>query len=212
MYKYKKNQNTEIDSKKFKKYFFHGIDNKEEVKEGILYFSSKKVYEKYSSENWYKIPNEQLESEIVQEAAKKYKHFYRFVTLNDTNSKFSLYINEAKLQQELRETMTKLRNEKKVIDSKAGIFFTKNQEAQLQGEKHYVYGEGLKGEDAWTKQIYDILESLETTEEEDGQKYYEYFLLVKWARAVNRKDEEEAVQTKKEYERLQERQKGWGIE
>lgn len=72
-----------IDSEKFKRFFFFGIKDKREVREGILLFSSKKVYERHRKDNWYEIPNQQFENEIIQEAIGPYRQFYRFVILND---------------------------------------------------------------------------------------------------------------------------------
>ena len=168
------NQKIRIDSEKFKRFFFHGIENKTEVEEGILYFSMKEVYKKYSLEDYYAIPNQELESEIIQEALKKYRQFAIFVTLNDENNTEISDINIEELRKELQEKMQELKNEKKVIDTKAGIFFTRERESFLEGGSIYVYGEGLKGEEGWTKQIYDILGKLEAIEEEDSQEYYQY--------------------------------------
>lgn len=77
-----RNRNA-IDSEKFKRFFFFGIEDKREVREGILLFSSKKVYERHRKDNWYEIPNQQFENEIIQEAIGPYRQFYRFVILND---------------------------------------------------------------------------------------------------------------------------------
>lgn len=201
-----------IDSERFKRFFFYGIDDKKELKEGILYFSSRKVYKKHSGENWYDIPNEQLESEIIQEATEKYKQFYRFVTLNDEGKDFSFDVDRQKLEGELEEEMRSLKQEGVVMDTKAGIFFTREKENQLEGGTYYVYGEGLKGEDGWTKQMYGILEILEEIEKEDKVEYQEYWLLTKLARAVNRFDREEALKAKNAYEKLSQRQKEKGKE
>lgn len=62
----------------------------------------------------------------------------------------------------------------------------------------------------WTKQIYDILEILESIEKEDSVEYQEYWLLTKLARAINRFDREEALKIKNTYERLKENQNGKG--
>ena len=57
-----------INRESFKRFFFYGIENKREVREGILYFSLNKVYDKHVDENWYEIPNMQIEKEMMQEA------------------------------------------------------------------------------------------------------------------------------------------------
>ena len=196
-----------IDSEKFKRFFFYGIENKRELREGILCFSSKKVYKKHYNQDWYPIPNEQLESEIIQEAINRYRQFYRFVTLNDESNNFRLDVDIQKVKEELEEEMRLLKAEKKVIETKAGTFFIRERENLLEGGPHYVYGESLKGEAGWTRQIYDILGELEEIEKENSIEYQEYWLLTKLARAVNRFDREEALRVKKAYEKLSERQK-----
>lgn len=197
----------QIDSESFKRFFFYGIENKRELREGILCFSSNKVYKGHSNQNWYAIPNEQLESEIIQEAAKKYKQFYRFVTLNDESNDFRFDIDMPKIKEELEEEMRLLKQEGRVIETKAGTFFIREREDLLEGGPYYVYGEGLKGEPGWTRQIYDILGELEEIEKEDKIEYQEYWLLTKLARAVNRFDREEALKAKNAYEKLREEEK-----
>lgn len=195
-------QKIRIDSEKFKRFFFHGIENKTEVKEGILCFSMSEVYRRYSLKDCYAIPNQELENEIIHEALKKYRQFAIFVTLNDEKNTEISDINIEELKKELQEEMQVLKSEKKVMDTKAGLFFTRERENFLEGGTFYIYGEGLKGEEGWTKQIYDILGKLEAMEEEDSQEYYQYWMLTKFARAVNRFDSEEALRVKKIYESL----------
>lgn len=175
----------------FKRFFFDGIEDKEEVKDGILYFSSKKVYASHVKENWYTIPNEQFESEILDEASKKYRQFYRFVILNDTSNTDTSYVKIQDLRKELQERIQLLRQRQEIIDTKAGVFFVRRREKELMGGANYVLGKGIQGEEGWTKQIYDILERLEELEKEDKKQYQEYWLLAKRARDVNRVNKEE---------------------
>lgn len=191
-----------IDSEKFKRFFFYGIENRTELKEGILCFAMSEVYRKYSLKDCYDIPNQKLEDEIVQEALKKYRQFAIFVTLNDEKNSEISDINIEELRKELEEEMQVLKSEEKVTESLAGIYFSREREGFLKGGSNYIYGEGLKGEEGWTKQIYDILGKLETIEEEDSQTYYQYWMLTKFARAVNRSDIEEALRVKRIYESL----------
>lgn len=85
--------------------------------------------------------------------------------------------------------MKLLRLEKKVIDTKVGIFFVRDREALLEGGQQYIIGEGLQGEIGWTKQIYDILEKLECMEKENQKTYDIYLYATKLARDRNRKHE-----------------------
>lgn len=191
----------------FERFFFYGIENKEEVKEGIIYFSTGKIYKDYSCSILYNVPNEIIESQIILESSRKYKHFYRFVTLNDFHSdNYTMDVDIDTLKAELEAKMEQLKMQKKVNISKAGVFFTRERSQELEGDERYVYGEGLKGEKGWTKQIYEILEKLEKLEMTDSNKYYEYWLLTKYTRAMNRQDEQEALKIKKIIESLREKE------
>ena len=142
---------------RFKRFFFYGIENKKEVKEGILYFSLNKVYNKYVNENWYQIPNTQIEKEMLQKATQIYKQFYKFVTLNDVPNNRMLVDIDNQVRKELEEQMQILREEKNVINTKAGIFFIREKEKQLLG----IDDSGGKTGNNWTEQIYEILEELQ---------------------------------------------------
>ena len=111
-----------------------------------------------------------------------------------------------KIKEELEEEMRLLKAEQKVIETNAGTFFIKERGNLLEGGPYYVYGEGVKGEVGWTRQIYDILGELEELEKEDRIEYQQYWFLTKLARAVNRFDREEALRAKNAYEKLIEEQ------
>ncbi len=200
-----KNSNKNlIDNKEFKKHLFYGIENKKEVKETILCFSFSNVYEKHSGEDWYSIPNEQFENEIIQEANKIYKQFYRFVTLNDNSNNYTMEVNLEELEKELIEEIQQLKKDRKVIETEAGTFFTKKRALEIKGGQYYI-GHGIEAitvKEGWAKPFYEILKKLDELEKEDVNKYCEYWLLTKYARAINRKDEKEAVTVKEIYEAL----------
>ncbi len=179
-------EKNKIDNQKF---FFYGIDNQQELKEGIIYFSTKKVYKRHRFENWYEIPNEQLEEEIIQETTPKYRQFYRFIRLNDKSNNLMTNVTLEQVEKQVKKQLKLLRLEKKVIDTKVGIFFVRDREALLEGGQQYIIGEGLQGEIGWTKQIYDILEKLECMEKENQKTYDIYLYATKLARDRNRKHE-----------------------
>lgn len=187
---------------RFKRFFFYGIENKKEVKEGILYFSLNKVYNKYVNENWYQIPNTQIEKEMLQKATQIYKQFYKFVTLNDVPNNRMLVDIDNQVRKELEEQMQILREEKNVINTKAGIFFIREKEKQLLG----IDDSGGKTGNNWTEQIYEILEELQEMEKDNYIEYQKYLLLTKQARAINRGDEQEAIRLKRAYQELEEKQ------
>lgn len=191
-----------IDCKKFKRFFFYGIEDIEKVKEGFLCFSANKVYKEHLGENLFDIPNYKLEKEIIEEASTKYKHIYRFVILNDENKGFNTKIDMNIIQEELEKKFNLLKQEKIIFETKAGVFFRRESEIELNGGKYYEPGKGVKGEKGWTKQIYEITEELDNIEKQDIVHYYEYWLIVKFARAINRANKEEILEIKKAYEEL----------
>lgn len=188
-----------IDGKKFKRFFFFGIENKREMIEGILYFSYQKVYQKHQSgeREWRETLKKQIENEILQEAIGPYQQFYRFVILNDepkTKDEImsQMSIEKEELKQQLEQEIQLLKAEKKILDTNAGLFFARERENLLDSKPYYIYGKGIQGEEAWTKQVYGILENLEKLEQQDKEEYQGYFWLAKLARAINRHNREEA--------------------
>lgn len=173
-----------INNKDFKRFFFYGIDNMEELKEGILYFASQELYaKKYSSYNIYEIPNKILIDEMLKIANKRYRHAIRFINLNDIDNDFEYDIDVNKSYLELKEKIQELLEENKIIESKAGVFFTREEEKKLQGGRYYQYG---YGEDGWTKKVYDILSELDEMERTNNNQYYEYWIRTKLKRAEDR--------------------------
>ncbi len=192
----------EIKKETFERFFCHGIENKREVREGILYFSLNKVYDGYGNQMCYEVPNAQIEREMLKKASKCYRQFYKFVTLNDVPNNNQKVNIDACVKKELQEQLQLLRKEKTVLDTKAGIFFARWKEMQLEG----INDNWEKIGDNWTEQIYEILEILQEMETKDPTQYQKFLLTAKLARAIDRKDQEEAVRIKKAYDGLKEKQ------
>ena len=198
------NQSSVIDKEKMERFFFYGIENKRELKEGFLYLSYKQIYQK-DRHKWIGVANEQIGKEIVQGIMKRYTQFYRFVTLNDESHQLTFEVDTENIRKELEEEWKQLIEEQKIIDTETGLYFTRERENLLEGGQYYVYGEGLKGEIGWTRQIYDILGQLEQLERENSQKYYQYWLLTKIKRTMNRGEKEEASRLTDIYKTLKQR-------
>ena len=191
-----------LKSETYKRFFYHGIENKEEMKEGILYFSSREIYEKHQNENWYKISNEMIIKEL---ATSRYRQFYRFSILNDEYNRCNFNVDYNKINQELQEKVKELLESGKMINTKAGIFFIREESQRLNSMPYYVYGRGLLGEQGWTKQIYNILINLEKLENENILEYYECWMNTKLQRVVGRANTEEIRYTQRAYQLFQER-------
>lgn len=180
------NKGITINKETFARFFFEGIENKEELEEGILYFSLHKVYQKHSEENWFEIPNEQIVEEMIEQAKGKYKQYYRFIKLNDKINSMDYDVNMEKIVTAIKEKLQKFLEEGKAIWTKAGVFFIREEEQRLQGGTYFDLKKGIQGEEGWTKQMYRIFTQLEQLEKEDIIKYYEYWLKTKRQRCISR--------------------------
>ena len=194
-----------LKSETYKRFFYHGIENKEEMKEGILYFSSREIYVKHQNEHWYKISNEMIIKEIIDLATSRYRQFYRFSILNDEYNRCNFNVDYNKINQELQEKVKELLESGKMINTKAGIFFIREESQRLNSMPYDVYGRGLLGEQGWTKQIYNILINLEKLENENILEYYECWMNTKLQRVVGRANTEEIRYTQRAYQLFQER-------
>lgn len=216
-----------LEDKAYKRFFFSGINDEEAVKEGIIYYASQKVYDRLSNKDWYKIPNTKLLEGIINEAFPKYRQFYRFVILNnyykscefdvdnnqliqDIERKISFLLkSKRKIGRENQETgETEIIEIDRMISTKSGIFFSKEEVEFFNfNQKPYKYGWNIRGEYAWTRQIYDILEKLENIESTNLVQYYDYWIHTKLQRVINKEspDESEIAYVKKACEEFETR-------
>lgn len=201
------NKGTAINKETFARFFFEGIENKEELEEGILYFSLHNVYKKHSEENWFEIPNEQIVEEMIEQAKGKYKQYYRFIKLNDKINSMDYDVNMEKIVTEIKEKLQKFIEEGKVIWTKAGVLFVREEEQRLQGGTYFDLKKGIQGEEGWTKQMYRIFTQLEQLEKENIMKYYEYWLKTKMQRSIHRDipDDDERKMITKAFEVFEKR-------
>lgn len=191
-----------LEDNTYKRFLFSGINDQESVEEGIIYYASKKVYDRLSNKNWYNIPNNKILEQIINEALPKYRQFYRFIVLNNNYKSCEFDVDNSQLVQEIEmkidfwlgkrkkqnDGKTKTIETGKMIDTKAGIFFTREEVEHLNfNQMPYKYGWNAQGEIAWTKQIYDILEKLENIESTNLVQYYDYWIYTKLQRVINRR-------------------------
>ncbi len=194
-----------LNNEQYKRFFFSGIDNKEDVKEGIIYFASKQVYSGHKNDDWYSLPNEMLLEEILGNAVPKYRQFYRFVTLNDQYKKYNFDVDLDQIRKELEEKVESLLESGDMIKTKAGIFITRGEAQRLDSKPYYQYGEGMQGEETWTRQLYRILEKLETLEKSNILEYYECWIFTKLQRAILRNEPDEIPYMERAYQLFEKR-------
>ena len=216
-----------LEDKTYKRFFCSGIDDEEAVKEGVIYYASQKVYDRLRDKDWYKIPNNKLLEQIINEALPKYRQFYRFIILNNNYKSCEFDVDNSQLVQEMEMKIDFwLNNKRKIerknqetgkteiieidrmINTKAGIFFTREEVEELNfNQMPYKYGWNQPGEVAWTRQIYDILERLGNIESTNIVQYYDYWIHTKLQRVINKKpsDASEIAYVQKDCEEFEKR-------
>lgn len=211
-----------LKDKSYERFFFSGINDEEAVEEGIIYYASQKVYDRLNGTEIYKIPNNKLLEQIINEALPKYRQFYRFIVLNNNYKSCEFDVDNNQLIQDIeRKIELWLKNKRiieieekkeieidRMISTKAGIFFSREEVEFLNfNQKPYKYGWNVQGEVAWTRQIYDILERLANIESTNIVQYYDYWIHTKLQRAINKKptDASEIAYVKKACQEFEKR-------
>ena len=180
--------------KYFRRFFYYGIDEKYKVIEYIIYRAIQKVHDSYGNLNELyesankKNHNKKQMKKILKEAAKYYKHFYRFVELND-NPLISTYQSkdeEKNIMKNLGAEINSMINDGELEKHKIGYFFTRNKE---DGTFVSIEKEAkLENLDiGWPYIVFEFLQKLEKTQQENPELYDLEWLKVKMARAITRR-------------------------
>lgn len=139
--------NKLLKNKTYERFFLHGIENKADVIEGIIYYSLEEVYENHKDENLYKYSNEKLMEELIEKSVQKYVQFYRFVVMNDsfTEDFRNNYVDLEQMKRDIVNAIQNLLNSKRslyiedgsgnystmqidrMVVTKAGIYFTRGE-------------------------------------------------------------------------------------
>lgn len=203
-----------INEQDFERFFFHGIENKKTLDLSVIFFAISEVNSQIGGlQNLYNIPNEELEKKIINLANERYRHIERFINYNDIEYNLNYNVNSRKTEDMLKQRIIDLIQEKLIIVTQAGIFFDKYEigkqgySQDLYGNMGYDYIDGVIGEEAWTKKIYNILISLGILEKEDKLEYYNKWLYTKLQRAKARNNKKEIEKMEKVYQIFQERKK-----
>lgn len=196
-----------INEKDYERFFHHGINNKEELKEGIICFANQEVYNNNQNLDWYETPNSYFMKELIKKATGIYTQAVRFIDLNDRENSLQYDVNKVQIEFLIRTKIIELLQQNKMYESKAGIHFYTQDFNKLNGGTVYVYGKGIDGEEGWTKKIYKILKELDKLEKDDKLEYYDRWLQTKIARARDRENKEELEMLDKVYETFSKRKK-----
>ena len=125
---------------------------------------------------------------ILKEAIKYYKHFYRFVELND-NPLITTYKSkdeEKNTMKTLGKEINSMINDGELEKNRLGYFFARNKEENtfINIEKQAKL-ENL--DTGWPYIVFEFLQKLEKTQQENPDLYDLEWLKVKMARAITRR-------------------------
>lgn len=201
---------TEFDAEKFDQYFLHGMENRYDLLEGLMYYTNRKLTDKYlelaDGENF---PTKEEKIEIwKREAAKNYEQLYRFIYVldgEDGRFDYSLRTEEKEeINEMIEEILQRLQGKDQDEDKENSESQNKeNQNEENQDEKGVlsffkrgIFFNDRSNEDArvrgltydkvrgytWTGEVYKVLQQLEFMERIDGYQYYKRWLQAKIGR------------------------------
>lgn len=189
-----------LDKEKFAKYFFFGLENKDQVIKWVIVDTAKRIvgtHIKADDKNGkmnYEIDEEKILELIVQ--------LERFTTLHDDpqNRNYfydSINTNSINVHQLFNKVASQIEKHFAISFVKyrpvSGIYFNTYGYSKEIREKYKKYSgeqylQALKDEpsSAWGEEVLEILQYLKELEQENKFEYYSLFLDSKYARAINR--------------------------
>lgn len=185
----------ELNKEWFEKYFFYGLENKEEVVKWIIVEEARQLESIHRElDMGLQKMNYEKEQETILELIVQLE---RFTSLHDDplhREYFydSINIDSIPVHQMFNRAAEKIKKTGAVsfvtYRPVSGIFFnTKKYPSEIR-ERYFLYsGEELLGQfDNWVKEVYEVLCYLNELEKENRMEYYSLFLDSKYARAINR--------------------------
>ena len=194
---YNKNKREKI----FKSIFYHGFNDREKILDATIFFTNHILHMKTQMQDMYTISPEKRLENLKDEAAKIFLQFYRFVYLNDemstdengcykmTQKRKKKFFDYEEIQaKDIRPLIEKRINgflaEGKMMKTKAGIYFNRQQEAYYY--RPYYNGADETPDDIWwTEEIYYLLSDIKDLEDIDKIEYYKAWIETKLQRAIN---------------------------
>lgn len=185
---------TQLNVDQFTKYFFYGLENKDEIVKAIIVNVARQRVGTHNSldENTEKM-NYEIDSECMLNLIVQLE---RFTTLHDDpNNRHYFYqdldINSQSVNQMFNKNLKQLSERGAIVPCRyrplSGIYYADRKphwDGQFTGEEMYNF---LKSNSAWAQEeVYGILVYLEELEQNNKFQYYSLFMDSKYARAIDR--------------------------
>lgn len=189
-----KNMQTQLNVDQFTKYFFYGLENKDEIVKAIIVNVARQRVGTHNSldENTEKM-NYEIDSECMLNLIVQLE---RFTTLHDDpNNRHYFYqdldINSQSVNQMFNKNLKQLSERGAIVPCRyrplSGIYYAERKphwDGQFTGEEMYNF---LKSNSGWAQEeVYGILVHLEELEQNNKFQYYSLFMDSKYARAIDR--------------------------
>ena len=173
---------TKFDEKKFNQYFLHGLENRSDLLEGIMYYTNRDLTKKYLDlQDGENFPTTEEKIEILKrKTAKNYEQLYRFIyVLDGEDGRFDYHLRpeeKEKIKQMVEETFQSLKDKEALLFFKRGIFFNDrgNDGARVKGLT-YDKARGI----TWTGDVYKVIQQLRFIERTDHYQHYKRWLQAK---------------------------------
>ena len=174
-----------FNQRNFEKYFFYGMENREVLLEGIIYYTNRNLTIQYlkiiQTENLLPI-EKQLEN-LKRTAIMNCEQLYRFINLAEKEDfHFTCRLNEEEKKVVQKKVIHKI---KQLIDDNMFLFFARG----------IFYDDRIHGEDpasidrvnriksySWTKEVYQVLEQLNYMQKINPTEYYRKWVQAKLSR------------------------------
>lgn len=176
---------TKFNEADFKKYFLYGMENKQTLLEGIMYYTNRDLTDKYLElREGETFPTQEEKIEIwKKKTAKNYEQLYRFINLLDgQDSRFDYHLKpeeKEEVNEMVENTLEGLLDENVILFFNRGIFFNDrtNDEARTKG----ITFDKVRGY-IWVEEVYKVIQQLEYMERTDRYQYYSRWLQAKISR------------------------------
>lgn len=200
-----------INIENFMKYFFFGLENKQEIIKLIILYVAKNVTHEqkllYDDRNepitFYELEKNMIKDLIVQ--------LERFTTLHDipnTNYFYdSIQIDSREIEDLYNSNLNELKEQWAIVPCTyrpcSALYFTDRVSKEVVVERdgkevtyyfeHYTGEERLQMIHPFAKEVYPMLKYLQDLEKKSKIEYYSLFLDCKYARAINRRLKEQTT-------------------
>lgn len=179
-----------FNEKLFKRYFFYGLENRDVLLEGIIFYTNHDLNIKYlniSSEAEQPSIKEKFRN-LIEKTSRNWEQIYKFVDLIKEPGNYKNEITQEERERIKQQVFNKVKqlDERGIFQKfKRGIFCTK------EFEYIYAYQNYITSQEPphkWTQEVYKTVLQLNYLEENEPIEYYDKFLQAKLSRAKNRED------------------------